>query len=53
MGRLACMQELEKSYKILAQEPQWKRPLRGPRCGCENNIKMDHMEMRVTAEAWV
>jgi hypothetical protein len=35
------MDEMRNAYKILVGNPEGKRPLRRPRRGWEDNIKMD------------
>jgi hypothetical protein len=35
------MGEMINAYKILAGKHEGRRPLGGPRSGCEDNIKMD------------
>jgi hypothetical protein len=40
---VARMGEMRNMYKILVGKPKGKRPLRRPRRGCENNIKIDLM----------
>jgi hypothetical protein len=32
-------------YRVLVRKPEGKRPLGRPRCGWENNIKIDLQEM--------
>jgi hypothetical protein len=35
--------ERRNAYRMLVGKPEGKRPLRRPKCGWVNNIKMDHM----------
>ena len=39
--------EMRGTYRILVGKPKGKRPLGRPRCGWEDNIKMDLRELRV------
>jgi len=32
-------------YRVFIEKPEGKRPLRRPRCRCEDNIKMDLQEV--------
>jgi hypothetical protein len=40
----ACMEEKRNTHRILGVKPEWKTPLRRPRCRWKNNIKMDLRE---------
>jgi hypothetical protein len=42
---LGCMETMTNMYKILAGKPDRKRPLKRPRHGWEDNIKMDLKEI--------
>jgi hypothetical protein len=44
---VARMGELRNAYKILAEEPEGKRPLERPRCRWEGDIKMDLREIEM------
>jgi hypothetical protein len=44
-GHVACMSEPINSYKILVRKPEGKRPLRRPKHGWEDNIRMELMEI--------
>jgi hypothetical protein len=41
VGHVAHMGETRNSYKILAEKPEWKRPLGRPRRRWKNTIRMD------------
>jgi hypothetical protein len=43
--RAACMGEKRNAYRVLVGKPEGKRPLGGPRCEWEDNIKMDLREI--------
>jgi hypothetical protein len=36
---------MRNAYKILVRKPEGKRPLGGPRCRWEGNIRMSHTEI--------
>jgi len=36
---------MRNAYKIFVRKPEGKRPLGRPRCGWEDNIRMDHREI--------
>jgi hypothetical protein len=40
-------------YKVLVGRPESKRPLRRPRCGWEDNIKMDLGEIGIDGRNWI
>jgi hypothetical protein len=44
-GRVACLREERKVYKVLVGKPEGKRPLGRPRLRCEDGIKMDLTEI--------
>jgi hypothetical protein len=44
------MGEMRNVYKILVGNPEGKRPLRRPRHGWEDNIKMNLKELRSSIE---
>jgi hypothetical protein len=50
---IARMGELWNSYKILVGKPEAKRPLCGPRCRWEVNIKIDLKEMSGEDVDWI
>jgi hypothetical protein len=45
MGRVALMGLMRNLYEIFVGKPEWKRPLRRPRSGGEDNIRMDPREV--------
>jgi len=47
------MGEMRNSSKILAGEPEWKRPLGRPRRRWEANIKMDFKETVCEDVEWI
>jgi hypothetical protein len=47
------MGELRNAYDILVKKPEWKRPLRRPRCRWEDNIRMDHRETGLEGLDWL
>jgi hypothetical protein len=44
-GRIAHMEEDIYAYRFLVGQPERKRLLEGPRCRCEDSIKMDLREI--------
>ena len=44
-GHVACMGEGRGVHRVLVGNPEGKRPLGRPRCGWEDNIKMDLQEV--------
>jgi len=40
-------------YRVLMGKPEGKRPLERPRCGWEDNIKMDLQEMGCGIMDWI
>jgi hypothetical protein len=44
-GLVACTEEGKDLYRVLVGKPEGKRPLRRPRCGREDIIKMDLQEV--------
>jgi hypothetical protein len=44
-GHVARMREIRGVYRVLVGNPEEKRPLRKPRRGGEDNIKMDLQEV--------
>jgi hypothetical protein len=40
-------------YRFLVGKPEGKRPLGRPRCWCENNIKLDLMEIGIDGANWL
>ena len=51
MGHLAKL-EVKKSFIILTGNPTGKSPLGRPRRRCENNIRMDLKEIRISSRDW-
>jgi hypothetical protein len=47
VGHVANMGEGRGVYRILVGKPEGKRPLGRPRCGWEDNIKMDFREIGI------
>jgi hypothetical protein len=47
MGRGRCI------YRVLVGRPEGKRPLGRPRCGWEDNIKMDLREIGIDGANWI
>jgi hypothetical protein len=45
VGHVVCMGDMRNAYKILVGKSEVKIPLRRPRHKCEDNIKMDIMEV--------
>ena len=48
-GHVARLEKRRDVYRALVGKPEGKRPLRTPRNGWEDNIKMDHQEVYVGA----
>jgi hypothetical protein len=46
------MGEDRKVYKVLAEKPEGKRPLRRPRCRWEDGIRMDLREIGLVG-GWI
>ena len=46
VGHVACMGKRSGVYRVLVGKPEGKKPLGRPRCGWEDNIKMDLQEVR-------
>jgi hypothetical protein len=44
---VTCMGETRNAYKILVEKPEGKRPLKGTRLRCEDNIIMDCIWLRI------
>ena len=40
-------------YRVLVGKPERNRPLGRPRCGCEDNIKMDLQEVEFGGMDWI
>jgi hypothetical protein len=40
-------------YRVLVRKPEGKRPLRGPRLRCEDNIKVDLQEVGCGGMDWI
>jgi len=40
-------------YKVLVGKPEGKKPLGRPRCGWEDNIKMDFQEVEFGFVEWI
>ena len=53
VAHVARMDEGQRSFKILTDKPTWKRPLGGPRCRWEDNIRMDLNEIATNTRNWV
>jgi hypothetical protein len=52
-GHVARMGKRIDVYRILVGKPKVKRSLGRPRSKWENNIKMDHQEVRCGGMAWI
>jgi len=52
-GHVARMGEGRGVYRVLVGKPEGKRPLGRPRCGLEDNIKMDHQEVGRGGMDWI
>lgn len=53
VGRVARMGLLRISYKMLVRRLERKRPPVKPRCGWEDNTKMDHNKIEWESVKWV
>jgi hypothetical protein len=47
------MGEVRRAYNILVGRPERRRPLRRPRRRWEDNIKLDHREIRFGDVDWI
>jgi hypothetical protein len=45
--------ERRNAYKILVGKPERKKPLRRPRRRWEDNIRMDHRQIRWEGVVWI
>jgi hypothetical protein len=52
-GHVARIGEMRNAYRILVWKPEWKRQLGRPRCGWEDNIKMDLGAIGLEDVDWV
>ena len=52
-GHVARMGERRDVYRLLVGKPEGKRPLGGPRCRWEDNIKMDLQEVGCGGLDWI
>jgi hypothetical protein len=52
-GHVAQMGEGRGVYRVLVGKPEGKRPLGRPRCGWEDNIKMDFQEVGCRGLEWI
>jgi hypothetical protein len=52
-GHVTCMWEGRGVYRVLVGWPKRKRPLRRPRRGWEDNIKMDLREIGIDGTNWI
>jgi hypothetical protein len=52
-GRVVRMGEKRNVYRLLVGKPEGKRPLGGPRRRWIDNIKMDLLEVGVSAVDWI
>ena len=52
-GHVARMEESRSTFKILTATPTGERPLGGPRCRCEDNIRMGLKEIGINTRNWV
>ena len=50
---MARMGEDRGVHRVLVGKPEGKRPLRKPRCGWEDNIKMDLREVGCGGVDWI
>ena len=49
---VACVVEWRGAYRVLVGKPEGKRPLRGPRLGCDGHIKMDLQDVDLVMD-WI
>ena len=52
-GHVARMGERRGVYRALVGKPEGKRPLRRPKCRCEDNIKMDLQDVGCGGVDWI
>ena len=52
-GHVACMGERRGVYRVLVGKHEGKRPFGRPRCGWEDNIKMDLQEVGSGGMDWI
>jgi hypothetical protein len=50
---VARMWEGRGVYRVLVGRSECKRPLGGPRCRWEDNIKLDLREIRIDGANWI
>jgi hypothetical protein len=50
---VACMAEKRNAYRNLVGKPEGRRPLGRPRCGWEDNIKMDLRDVGWGGMDWI
>jgi hypothetical protein len=52
-GNVACTGEERKVYNVLVGKPEGKRPLGRPRCGWEDEIRMDLRDIGWGGVVWI
>ena len=52
-GHVARIWERRAIYRVLVGKPEGKRPLERPRCGREDNVKMDLREVGCGGMDWI
>ena len=52
-GHVACMGEERGTYRVLVGKPEGRRPLRRPRRGWVDNIRMDLQEVGCGYMDWI
>jgi hypothetical protein len=50
---VACVEEIRNAYKIVVGKPEGERKLGRRKRRCEDNIKMDRMEIRLKGVDWI
>jgi hypothetical protein len=53
VGHVAHMGEGRGVYRVLVGKPKGKRPLGGPRCRQEDNIKIDFRKIGIDGTKWI
>jgi len=53
VGHVARVGERRVVYRVLVEKPEGKRPLRRPRRGWEDNMKMDIQEVGCEGVDWI
>jgi hypothetical protein len=52
-GHVTRTEEMRNAYSTLVGKPKGKRPLRRPRCRCEDNIRMDLRKTGWEGIGWI